>query len=228
MLLKAIETVQAGGTAPGAADRALARPDVGTGYVDGIAPAGTWPTWWLEQVSTKRAGAPWSEHDPASPATAPVGLHDEFRATLRDPPTRSEKQALRRTERLIDAAASNWFGSSGATCMASRRQDAGGFGRGQCHGGRCRPMGQHIDAQGQLRRTAFNVFEPGGAANSPASSSRAPALAGRPESFRQTALDRRYGLGQRQPWFQDGTPVELDTRRVLQRALARLADAGYA
>jgi glutamine synthetase len=36
------------------------------------------------------------------------------------------------------------------------------------------------------------------------------------------------GWVQCQPWFQDGTPVALDTRRVLQHALARLAQAGTA
>jgi glutamine synthetase len=30
-----------------------------------------------------------------------------------------------------------------------------------------------------------------------------------------------------QPWFADGTPVAVDPRRVLQAALARLADAGF-
>ena len=59
MLLKAIETVQAGGTAPGVADAALATQMQGPDTVDGIAPAGTWGTWWQERVRAKRAGAPW-------------------------------------------------------------------------------------------------------------------------------------------------------------------------
>jgi hypothetical protein len=59
MLLKAIETVQAGGTAPGVADPALAPQMQGPDTVDGIAPAGTWGTWWQERVQAKRAGAPW-------------------------------------------------------------------------------------------------------------------------------------------------------------------------
>lgn len=59
MLLKAIETVQAGGTAPGVADPALASQMHGPDTVDGIAPAGTWATWWQERVAAKRAGAPW-------------------------------------------------------------------------------------------------------------------------------------------------------------------------
>jgi phthalate 4,5-dioxygenase len=59
MLLQAIETVQAGGTAPGAADPALAAQMKGPDTVDGIAPAGTWGSWWQERVQARRAGAPW-------------------------------------------------------------------------------------------------------------------------------------------------------------------------
>ncbi len=66
MLLKAIESVQAGGDAPGAADAALAPQMQGPDTVDGIAPAGTWATWWQERVAAKRAGAPWT----AKPAAA--------------------------------------------------------------------------------------------------------------------------------------------------------------
>jgi hypothetical protein len=36
----------------------------GPDTVDGIAPAGTWSTWWREQTATKREHAPW---------TAPAG-----------------------------------------------------------------------------------------------------------------------------------------------------------
>lgn len=68
MLLDAIDTVAAGGTAPGVADAALAPQMAGPDTVDGIAPAGTWPTWWKEQVQAKRAGAPWL----AQTATAPT------------------------------------------------------------------------------------------------------------------------------------------------------------
>jgi phthalate 4,5-dioxygenase oxygenase subunit len=59
MLLKAIETVQAGGVAPGAADASQIAAMQGPDTVDGIAPADTWPHWWHEQVRAKRAGASW-------------------------------------------------------------------------------------------------------------------------------------------------------------------------
>jgi hypothetical protein len=67
MLLKAIESVQAGGAAPGVADPALAAQMVGPDTVDGIAPAGAWPTWWKDQVRAKRESAPWTGE-----AAAPV------------------------------------------------------------------------------------------------------------------------------------------------------------
>jgi phthalate 4,5-dioxygenase len=70
MLLKAIETVQAGGTAPGVADAAQHALMQGPDTVDGIAPAGQWPTWWLQQVQAKRDGAPWIEKTDAKPVTA--------------------------------------------------------------------------------------------------------------------------------------------------------------
>jgi len=60
LLLKAIETVQAGGVAPGVADASQAAAMVGPDTVDGIAPSGAWPTWWKEQVQGKRERAPWA------------------------------------------------------------------------------------------------------------------------------------------------------------------------
>ena len=59
VLLKAMETVQAGGTPPGVADASQAAAMVGPDTVDGIAPAGAWPTWWKQQVQAKRDGASW-------------------------------------------------------------------------------------------------------------------------------------------------------------------------
>jgi glutamine synthetase len=78
-------------------------------------------------------------------------------------------------------------------------------------------------------RTAFNVFEPGGTASLPGFGfANNLLLLADPASFRQLPWSAGSGWVRGQPWFQDGTPVELDTRRVLQRALARLGAAGYA
>jgi len=59
LLLDAIDSVRAGGPAPGAADPALAAQMRGPDSVDGIAPAGAWATWWRERADARRAGAPW-------------------------------------------------------------------------------------------------------------------------------------------------------------------------
>jgi glutamine synthetase len=76
-------------------------------------------------------------------------------------------------------------------------------------------------------RTAFKVFEPGGTAGMPGFEFASNLLLlAEPASFRQLPWAGRTGWVAGQPWFQDGRPVELDTRRVLQRALARLAQAG--
>jgi phthalate 4,5-dioxygenase oxygenase subunit len=60
-LLQAIDTVRAGGSAPCSGDPALAGAIRGPDTVDGIAPAGTWPEWWVRQAAAKRAGAPWMD-----------------------------------------------------------------------------------------------------------------------------------------------------------------------
>jgi glutamine synthetase len=78
-------------------------------------------------------------------------------------------------------------------------------------------------------RTAFKVFEPGGVEGL-AGFEFASNLVLRPdpESFRHLPWTSWTGWMQGQPWFRDGTPVELDTRRILQSALARLDSAGLA
>jgi phenylpropionate dioxygenase-like ring-hydroxylating dioxygenase large terminal subunit len=75
LLLQAIETVQAGGVAPGVADASLAGAMAGPDTVDGIAPAGSWPTWWRAQAQAKRDGAPWlaPAEGRAAAGTVPAG-----------------------------------------------------------------------------------------------------------------------------------------------------------
>jgi glutamine synthetase len=77
-------------------------------------------------------------------------------------------------------------------------------------------------------RTAFQVFERGGMDDLPgfACASNLMLLAD-PASFRVLPWAHKTGWLHCQPWFQDATPVLLDTRRVLQAALARLARAGF-
>jgi glutamine synthetase len=77
-------------------------------------------------------------------------------------------------------------------------------------------------------RTAFKVFEAGGTAELPGFEFASNLLLlADPASFKQLPWTPATAWVQGQPFMQDGSAVELDTRRILQRALARLADAGY-
>jgi glutamine synthetase len=78
-------------------------------------------------------------------------------------------------------------------------------------------------------RTAFKVFEPGGTSDLPGFGfANNLLLLADPASFKQLPWTPATGWVRAQPWFQDGQAVELDTRRVLQRALAKLDEAGFA
>jgi phthalate 4,5-dioxygenase len=72
ILLKAIETVQAGGVPPGVADASQVAAMQGPDTVDGIAPAGTWPQWWREQVRVKRERASWNSSVRPEPVEGPA------------------------------------------------------------------------------------------------------------------------------------------------------------
>lgn len=77
-------------------------------------------------------------------------------------------------------------------------------------------------------RTVFKVFEPDGTRGLPGfGQANNLVLLPDPASFRQLPWTTGTGWLRCQPWFQDGVPVELDTRRVLQRALDRLQAAGF-
>lgn len=77
-------------------------------------------------------------------------------------------------------------------------------------------------------RTAWKVFEAGGTDGLPGYSGAANLmLLPDPTSF--TVLPWAEGTGwlRCQPWFPDGRPVEIDSRRVLQQALATLGVTGF-
>ena len=76
--------------------------------------------------------------------------------------------------------------------------------------------------------TAYNVFEPGGMADLPKFEHASNLLLlADPGTFKVLPWSADTGWVQCQPWFQDGQPVELDTRRALQTALTRLARHGF-
>ncbi|MEO6017895.1 MAG: Rieske 2Fe-2S domain-containing protein [Polaromonas sp.] len=70
VLLKAIDTVQNGGVAPGIADAAQAGAMCGPDTVDGIAPADAWPAWWQQKALAKRQAAPWLQGTPPAAETS--------------------------------------------------------------------------------------------------------------------------------------------------------------
>ena len=77
-------------------------------------------------------------------------------------------------------------------------------------------------------RTAYRVFEPGGADALPGFGfANNLLLLPDPASFRVLPWAPATGWLRAQAWFEDGTPVALDTRRVLQQALVRLERAGF-
>jgi glutamine synthetase len=144
------------------------------------------------------------------------GLHDAGR-----------EQSVHRTTRLIDAAGLElvrvaWCDLHGVTrgktltAPAARRAMDEGIG-----------MVSTLMLKDTSDRTAYKVFEPGGTASLPGFGfANNLLLLPDPASFHQLPWTAATGWLRAQPFFQDGTPVELDTRRVLQRALARLEQAG--
>ena len=77
-------------------------------------------------------------------------------------------------------------------------------------------------------RTAYKVFETDGAMDVPGFEFAGNVmLLADPASYQQLPWASKTGWVQCQAWHNDGLPVAFDTRRVLQNALARLAEAGY-
>jgi glutamine synthetase len=146
------------------------------------------------------------------------GIHDTQR-----------EQALRETAQLIDACGLElvrfaWCDlhgvTRGKTLVASAAARAMQDGVG---------LVSTLMLKDSSDRTAFKVFEPGGADDLPGFEFASNLiLLADPASFRQLPWTPATGWVLGQPWFQNGQPVELDTRRVLQRALGRLDDAGLA
>jgi glutamine synthetase len=76
-------------------------------------------------------------------------------------------------------------------------------------------------------RNVVNVFEPGLADELPGfGAANNLMLLADPSTFRVLPWAPGTGWMQAQPWFDDATPVMLDTRRMLQAALAELAREG--
>lgn len=77
-------------------------------------------------------------------------------------------------------------------------------------------------------RTAYKVFDPAQMASLPSFAGASNLmLLGDPASLRVLPWAHATGWVLGQAWYQDGQPVELDSRRVLQRALEKLAARGW-
>ena len=81
-------------------------------------------------------------------------------------------------------------------------------------------------------RTAYKVFDAEGALELPGQGigfgfAGNVMLLANPASYQQLPWASKTGWVQCQAWKSDGTAIEFDTRCVLQKALTRLADAGY-
>jgi glutamine synthetase len=77
-------------------------------------------------------------------------------------------------------------------------------------------------------RTAWKVFEPGATDDIPGFAGAANLmLLPDPDSLVMLPWSPGTAWLRCQPWFQDGTPVPMDSRRVLQDGLARLARTGH-
>jgi len=148
---------------------------------------------------------------------ARCGLDDETR-----------RQAIARTGRLIDSA--------GVDLVRFAWCDLHGITRGKAlvaaAAMKALRDGLGIVATVMLKdtsdRTAYKVFEPGGTAGLPGFEGAGNlVLLADPSSFRTLPWAPGTGWVSGQLWFPNGEPVELDTRWVLQRALAKLDDAGY-
>jgi len=77
-------------------------------------------------------------------------------------------------------------------------------------------------------RTAYRVFEPGATDGLPGFGNACNLmLLPDPASFRVLPWAPGTGWMRAEAWFDDATPVPIDTRRILRGALERLAAAGY-
>ena len=78
-------------------------------------------------------------------------------------------------------------------------------------------------------RTAFQVFEPGGTKGMQGiGQGNNVTLLPDPKTIKRLPWASKTAWLQCQAWFQNGTPVPMDSRRILERALSTLKSHGYA
>jgi glutamine synthetase len=145
------------------------------------------------------------------------GVHDAARAAAAEQVLRRVAEAGLHTVRVAWCDVHGLMRAKALTPAALRRALAEGVG-----------MVSTLMLKDTSDRTAFKVFEPGGTAALPGfGQANNLVLLPDPSSFHVLPWVPGTGWLRADPWLADGTPVEWDTRRVLQRSLARLAQAGY-
>jgi glutamine synthetase len=147
---------------------------------------------------------------------ARCGVHDEAREAAA---ARLEK---RLAEGAVDRVRVAWFDLHGLercktlTVPAAARALRAGLG-----------MVSTLVLKDSSDRTAYPVFEPGGTAGLQGfGQGNNVMLLPDPVSYRELPWAPRTGWLRSDPWFADGSPVALDARQVLERALERLARHG--
>ena len=146
------------------------------------------------------------------------GVNDEVRQLALDHVLRHIKKSG--VERVRFAWCDQHGLLRGKTLMASAVQQALNDGVG---------MVSTLMLKDTSDRTAWKVFEHGGVSSLPGFEAACNlVLLADPASFKLLPWAPQTGWLRCQPWYADGTPVALDTRRVLQAALARLHARGYA
>ena len=231
-LLKAIETVRAGGRPPMAlASDTDAAALTGPDTIDCIAPAGSWEVYWASAAAAKRHGADWlcaatresvlagSQRE----ALAVTTFAEAYGASGASRAAASESPARRMKDEGIDLVRVGWCDPHGV--LRGKTLTAAAVPRALEN---CVGMASTILLKDTSDRTAYQVFEPGALASLPGFGfANNLLLLPDPASFRLLSWAPNTGWLRAEAWFDDAMPVTIDTRFILRRALERLAAAGF-
>ena len=145
------------------------------------------------------------------------GVHDAAREAAAEQALRRIAEAGLHTVRVAWCDVHGLMRAKALTPAALRRALAEGVG-----------MVSTLMLKDTSDRTAFKVFEPGGTqALAGFGQANNLVLLPDPASFQVLPWLPGTGWMRADPWLDDGSPVQWEARRVLQRSLARLAQAGY-
>jgi hypothetical protein len=208
------------------ADEAAAT--TGPDTIDCIAPAQGWQAHWQQAVTARRAAVPWLAAAAAVP-TQRMSLAQ--RCGVQDA---ARQEACEACCAACAKPAFSKCACPGPTCTAPS------VARPWYVTAACRPWPTRCKAgigmvgtvllKDTSDRTAFKVFEPGAMAQGLEGFAAAANVHLLPDPASFTLLPWAPGTAwlRAEPFWHDGSPVAVDPRRVLQRALAALAARGLA